>query len=54
MNNLFLWFWAVMIFASIAWYGFLVFYIGAKGGKEIRTMTNNLAEKANRSSEKQN
>ena len=32
-------FWTVMIFASIAWYGFLVFYVGYKGGREIRAMT---------------
>ena len=32
-------FWTVMIFGSIAWYGFLVFYVGYKGGREIRTMT---------------
>ena len=32
-------FWTVMIFASIAWYGFLVFYVGYKGGREIRALT---------------
>ena len=32
-------FWSVMIFASIAWYGFLVFYVGYKGGRELRAMT---------------
>ncbi len=32
-------FWTVMIFASIAWYGFLVFYVGYKGGGEIIAMT---------------
>ena len=32
-------FWSAMIFASIAWYGFLVFYVGYKGGREIRAMT---------------
>lgn len=35
-------FWAVMIFASIAWYAFLIFYIGIKGGWEIRRMTKSL------------
>jgi hypothetical protein len=39
MTALFVIFWTVMIFASIAWYGFLVFYVGYKGGREIRTMT---------------
>jgi hypothetical protein len=32
-------FWTLMIFASIAWYGFLVFYVGYKGGREIKAMT---------------
>ena len=32
-------FWTVLIFASIAWYGYLVFYIGIKAGREIRTLT---------------
>jgi hypothetical protein len=36
MKNLFLVFWSVMIFASIGWYFFLIFYVGAKGGAEIR------------------
>ncbi len=25
-------FWAVCIFLSIGWYGFLIFYLGIKGG----------------------
>jgi hypothetical protein len=28
-----------MIFISIFWYAFLLFYVGAKGGKEIKEMT---------------
>ena len=39
MNTVFVVFWSVMIFASIAWYGFLIFYVGIKGGREIKTMT---------------
>jgi hypothetical protein len=39
MNGLFIVFWTVMIFASIAWYGFLLFYIGFKGGRELVAMT---------------
>jgi len=39
MTALFVVFWTVMIFLSIAWYGFLIFYVGIKGGREIRTMT---------------
>ncbi|MBI2926228.1 MAG: hypothetical protein HYY24_11050 [Verrucomicrobia bacterium] len=42
MNELFLWFWTAMIFASIAWYGFLLFYVGAKGGRDIVHMTDQL------------
>ena len=38
MSDLFVVFWTVMIFISIAWYAFLLFYVGAKGGKEIRAM----------------
>ena len=39
MNTLFIVFWSVMIFASITWYGFLIFYVGYKGGREIGAMT---------------
>ena len=39
MSTVFLVFWSVMIFASIAWYGFLIFYVGFKGGREIKAMT---------------
>ena len=45
MNTLFVGFWAVLIFASIGWYGFLLFYVGAKGGREIRQMTKNLRQR---------
>ncbi|HOX57782.1 MAG TPA: hypothetical protein P5205_06155 [Candidatus Paceibacterota bacterium] len=38
MMTFFIVFWSVMIFASIAWYGFLIFYVGFKGGREIRAM----------------
>jgi len=37
-TSLFISFWTVMIFLSIAWYGFLLFYIGFKGGREIIQM----------------
>lgn len=39
MNPVFVAFWAVLIFASILWYGFLVFHVGWKAGREIREMT---------------
>ena len=38
-------FWAVLIFASIAWYGFLVFYVGIKAAREIREMTTTLTKR---------
>lgn len=44
MSHLFLIFWTVMIFVSIVWYGFLIFYIGFKGGREIRAMTKAFSE----------
>jgi len=42
MIDLFVVFWTVMILLSITWYGFLLFYVGFKGGKEIRAMTKRL------------
>jgi hypothetical protein len=39
MIDLVLLFWTVMIFVSIAWYGFLLFYVGIKGGRDIVQMT---------------
>ncbi|MEY4939765.1 MAG: hypothetical protein RIQ93_1500 [Verrucomicrobiota bacterium] len=36
--------WTLLIFASIFWYGFLVFYVGNKAGKEILQMTKTLGE----------
>lgn len=38
MTTAFLIIWAALIFASIAWYGFLVFYVGLKAGRDIRTL----------------
>lgn len=37
-------FWTVLIFASITWYSFLVFYVGYKAGRDIRTMTRELGQ----------
>ena len=39
MMDLFVVFWTFMIFTSIFWYGFLLFYVGVKGGREIKSMT---------------
>jgi hypothetical protein len=36
---MFIVFWTLMIFGSIFWYGFLLFYVGAKGAREIKAMT---------------
>jgi hypothetical protein len=43
--NIFVILWTVLIFASVAWYGLLLFYVGYKGGKEIRRMTHTLDER---------
>ena len=45
MNSFLLLFWAALIFASITWYGFLVFYVGIKAGREIRGLTETLARR---------
>jgi hypothetical protein len=42
MKDPFVLFWAALIFSSIAWYAFLVFYVGIKAGREILTMTRDL------------
>jgi len=46
MKALFLGFWTAMIFLSIAWYFFLLFYVGFKGGFEIIRMTRTLTGRA--------
>ena len=48
MSNPFVIFWAALIFSSIFWYGFLVFYVGVKAGREIRVMTKTLGAAAER------
>ena len=42
MKDPFILFWSVLLFGSIAWYGFLVFYIGIRAGAEIRTLIRDL------------
>ena len=44
MKDPFVLFWAAAIFTSIAWYGFLVFYLGVKAGREIRDLIRTLEE----------
>ena len=48
MIQAFVIFWTVMIFASIFWYGFLLFYVGFKGGREIREMIRALTRLADK------
>ncbi len=43
--KLFIIFWGILIFTSIAWYGFLLFYIGYKGGKDIQEMARELSKR---------
>jgi len=31
--------WVLLLAASLAWYGFLVFHVGWKAGREIRDLT---------------
>jgi hypothetical protein len=38
MPQLWILFWALMIFGSIFWYAFLLFYIGVKAWQEIGQM----------------
>ena len=45
MNTVLIYFWAALIFASIFWYGFLVFHIGIKAGREIRELVQTLSRK---------
>jgi len=44
LDTLFQWFWAAMIFGSIAWYAVLLLYVGYHGGREILQMTKDLSE----------
>ena len=48
MIQAFVIFWTVMIFTSIFWYGFLLFYVGFKGGREIREMIRALTTRADK------
>ncbi len=38
LDVVFKWFWTGIVFASIAWYAILLFWLGAKGGIEIFRM----------------
>jgi hypothetical protein len=50
MKDPYLLLWTGLIFASIFWYGFLVFYLGIKAGREIHALLKALeAESTKRS-----
>jgi len=42
-------FWTVMVFASIAWYAYLLFHVGIKGGWDIARMIRALSGQAGES-----
>ena len=42
MKDPFVLVWALLLFTSIAWYGFLVFYIGYKAGRELLQLIRDL------------
>jgi hypothetical protein len=39
MNSVLVAIWGLLLAASIVWYGFLVFHVGWKAGREIRGLT---------------
>jgi hypothetical protein len=38
IDKLFIAFWTLMVFTSIAWYAYLLFHVGIKGGWDIVRM----------------
>jgi hypothetical protein len=48
MNDFWYWFWTAMVFCSIAWYFFLLFYVGFKGGLDVLSMAQSLAARPER------
>jgi hypothetical protein len=44
MTDPFILFWAALILGSIAWYGFLVVYIGIRAGRDIKTLIKSLSD----------
>lgn len=45
MSGFYCGFWTVMIFASVAWYAFLLFHVGYHGGRDVVSMTRELAKR---------
>ena len=39
------WFWKTLLYASIAWYAIMVFYVGYRGFGDIKEMVNTLKER---------
>jgi len=37
-------FWTAMIWGSIAWYSYLLFHVGWRGGRDIIRMARNLSQ----------
>lgn len=46
MNDPFVWFWTAMVWGSIAWYGYLLFHVGWRGGRDILRMAASLEAKS--------
>jgi len=44
MSSPWVWFWSALIFASIAWYAWLLFQVGWRGGHDIVRMAKALSE----------
>jgi hypothetical protein len=44
MKDPFVLFWAALILGSVAWYGFLVFHVGFKAGRDIRDLIRTLRD----------
>ena len=49
MSDFYAWFWAAMIFLSVAWYAVLLFYVGFHGGREIVEMADSLSSRQRQS-----
>ena len=49
MDDVFKWFWTVMVFASIAWYAYLLFHVGIRGGWDIYRMMDALSGPSDKS-----
>ena len=48
MNDVLIGFWTTMVFASIAWYAYLLFHVGIKGGWDILRMARALSRPADK------